>query len=199
MNSVSCCLSQYVLKTEYSFAFCVGERALLCFSSDSLQLSPGLLCRGSSSRVYLWINARCCCLQNGAVAHICCANTAHCSFIEMFLLAWQRVATFRPGSGTFHWQRLHVPQLQSQTLSCYSQDIPKVSCVFRLLFWAVLFSSVRPASSLPMQGLSGTYSSPACPITFPVITNSSLESFSQWHLPLCYFQEDFLENFAQLV
>lgn len=40
------------------------------------------------------------------------------------------------------------------------------------------------------------YSSPACPITFPVITNSSLESFSQRHLPLCYFQENFLENFA---
>lgn len=89
MKSISCCLSQYVLKTEYSFAFQVGEVALLCLSSDILQLSPGLLCRGSSKRLYLWINARCYCLQDGAVAHICCANTAHCSFIEMFLLAWQ--------------------------------------------------------------------------------------------------------------
>lgn len=199
MNSPSCCLSQYVLKTEYSFAFCVGERALLCFSSDILQLSPGLPCRGSSRRVYLWINARCCCLQDGAVAHICCANTAHCSFIEVFLLAWQTgwphpVPDLARFIGSFFMYRSFYLRHLVAALRTFPRFLvfSDFSSGHALQFCeaCVIPPNVGPFRHLLQSSLPHRFSSRHQLIS---------RVFSQWHLPLCYFQEDFLENFAQFV
>lgn len=168
----------------HSFAFYVGKVALLYFSSGILQMSPGLTAKDQVQEC-VWINTHLFLpLGWGCYTHLLYENSTLLSYWNVSAWLADLMAPPNSRSGTFHWLLPHVPQLQFQTLNCRSWDIHQGFLYFHT---SLLGHALRLSEACFIPSNLGPFShllcSPACPITSPVVTNSSLESYFQWRPP----------------
>lgn len=144
MNSVSLFIT---VRTEDRVQFCLlcARESIAVFLIRQSVAESRTLCRGSSRRVYLWLNARCGCLQNRAVAHICCANTAHYPLLKCFCLPGRGWPHFVPDLARFIGSVFMCRSYNLRHLVAALRTFPRFLVFSDFSSGPVLFSSVRPA------------------------------------------------------